>query len=142
MAARVTIAFFEWAAGLLIGIIPLLWHVMALWTGHATPMDAWATDTLLVAITTSGLTTLTVFTRFAKGAIQSQHLGPHSYFVMAVATVSFVLSAMLFGQVTTGGAVRMPLGPPLAFLLSSCCSSLYFEILLAIAQSRGGPDRV
>ena len=68
------------------------------------------------AITTSGLTTLTVFTRLAKGTIQVQNLSPHSFLVMGLATAGFVLSAMLFGQVASGQVNHMSLTPPLASL--------------------------
>jgi len=136
MISRVMIAVFEWLPSLMIGMISLLWHLIALWTGQLTTPAVWATDALLVAITTSGLTTLTVFTRLAKGTIQVQHLSPHSFVVMGLVTVSFVLSAMMFGQVASGQVSHMPLTPPLASLGFASVSSLYFEILLAVAQHR------
>jgi hypothetical protein len=57
MKPEVRAAFFEWVAGLIIGVTPLLAHaILHIFADPAHQWeDSWAGDVLFVSITTSGL---------------------------------------------------------------------------------------
>ena len=130
---------FDWSAGLLIGLIPLLSHALVHFAGRngSDRPEAWIVDLLFVAITTSGLSAVTLFGRLIKGSVAVSHLKPHSLTLMALNMVAFLLSGVLFGQVSSGAAAGLGLGLPVAFLVMATASSLYFEILIAIEVQRG-----
>ena len=138
MNTKTSIALFEWSAGLLIGVIPLLCHSLVTFAGgsNTEASDAWTVDLLFVAITTSGLCAISLFTRLAKGAITTDHLKPHSMFLMALNMVAFLLSGVLFGQVSSGVMHGKGLALPIVFLVLATASSLYFEILIALEVSK------
>lgn len=145
MHPKLSSTIFEWSAGLLIGLIPILCHFLLSMAGGATHewQGAWTVDVLFVAITTSGLSVVTLFTRLAKGAVTSRQLKPHSMFFLALNMVAFLLSGVFFGEVSTGTAPAVGWTVAMAFLIFATASSLYFEILITIeaVAIEGGADR-
>jgi hypothetical protein len=134
MHPKLAYAIVEWSAGLLIGLIPLLSHLLVNLSGDASSdgPGSWTIDVLLVAIMTSGLSAVTLFTRLARGTVSYSHIKPHSMFLMATNMIAFLLSGVLFGQVSSHGARDFGLTMPAVFLILAMASSLYFEILIAI----------
>jgi hypothetical protein len=138
MKPEVRAAFFEWVAGLIIGVTPLLAHgILHVFADPAHQWeDSWAGDVLFVSITTSGLSAVTVFTRLAKGVLTVPLLGPSSCVIMAVTLVLFLLAGMLYGVVASGHAREITIWPAVVFLLCSGTASLYFELTLAAAMPK------
>jgi hypothetical protein len=59
------IAWCDWAAGVVIGLMPLLCHLLLHYAAKSAPDwdDNWAPDLLFITISNSGLVAVTVFTR-------------------------------------------------------------------------------
>ncbi len=133
MTSEVKAAFFDWLAGLLIGVTPLLAHaILHIFADPAHQWeDSWAADTLFVSITTSGLSAVTVFSRLSRGALTFANLEPSSCVIMAVTMILFLFAGMLYGVVASGHARDISIWPALIFLLGSVVVSLYFELALA-----------
>lgn len=133
MKPHVTAAIWEWSAGLLIGLTPLLAH--ALLHAFATPaqqwQDSWTGDLLFVSITNSGLSAVSVFTRLIKGKIKIRKLTPPTFTLMAMTLILFLFSGILYGLVASGHAVEATIWPALTILAASVGFSLMFEIALA-----------
>jgi hypothetical protein len=138
MKPEVRAAFFEWIAGLIIGVTPLLAHgLLHIFADPAHGWDdTWAGDVLFVSITTSGLSAVTVFTRVAKGALTVSLLGSSACVLMAVTMVLFLFAGMLYGVVASGHAREITIWPAIVFLAGSAIVSLYFELTLAAASAR------
>lgn len=141
MKPEVTAAVCEWLSGLIIGFTPLLAHAML--HAFADPAhqwdDTWAGDILFVSITNSGLSVVTVFTRLAKGILQLNQLGAHSFIMMALSMVIFLFAGMFYGLVASGHAREMTIFPSVAILVGSTFVSLYFEMILAARMPSGAP---
>jgi hypothetical protein len=126
-------AFFEWLTAIAIGVIPLLAHLLMHYAGPPSngPEGAWTVDVLFVAITTSGTSAVSVFTRFAKGKMKDFRLGPTSIFLMTLTILFLVMSGMLYGTVARGQV--SPYAPQFAWglLVGAALASFAFEMGLA-----------
>ncbi|MBK3404164.1 hypothetical protein H0176_22155 [Methylorubrum populi] len=135
MKPQVQDALFEWLAGLVIGVTPLLAH--AILHGFVDPTqkweDSWSGDILFVCITTSGLSAVTVFTRLAKGTLKNLSLNSTSYLMMSLTLLLFLFAGMLYGIVASGHARDFTIWAAIFFLFCSATVSLYFEMTLASA---------
>ena len=133
MKPHVTAAIWEWTAGLLIGLTPLLAH--ALLHAFATPArqweDSWTGDLLFVSITNSGLSAVTVFTRVAKGLFKIKNIKPQTFGLMALTMLLFLFSGMLYGIAASGHARDVIIWPAIAILGASLTLLLLFEVALS-----------
>ena len=134
MSSVVKDAFADWLSNLLIGMTPLIAH--ALLHTFVDPASAWednwSGDILFVAITTSGISVVTVFGRLLK--TDSAPLGAMARVLMAITAVLFLCSGMLYGTVASGHS-KNTIAISIAFLLGSALVSLYFEMAIANARS-------
>lgn len=125
----------EWLAGLLIAWAPIACHMLvAGLTDEREQAGAWAIDLILVALTTSGLTVVTLITRVAKGVVLIDRIPAHCFVVLACNLLGFLFSGVLYGEVMThpssaGGQLAALL------LLGVTAASLYFEIVLVVARA-------
>lgn len=133
MTKETKIAWCDWMAGMIIGLMPLLAHFV-LWIA-AKPQngwtDNWAPDLLFITISNSGLVAVTVFTRLLAGAYTISNLSPGNRVVWGLTLASFALAAMLYGADVTGMGNGNAWITALILMIFSAICSLNFELALA-----------
>lgn len=136
------IAWCDWAAGMLIGLMPLLCHLLLHFSAKSAPDwdDNWAPDLLFISITNSGLVALTVFTRMLAAHLSISSLTPKMRVIWGLTIVCFALASMLYGAAVTGMGNRWTSWTALLFVGFSAYCSLHFE--LAVAREHFLPKRV
>ena len=91
----------------------------------------WSTDLLYIAITNSGLSATTVFTRTSKGR---RSLSVGAYVLMAATILLLVIAAIVYGLRASGHAQQMNMTLVAApILFGSALVSMYFEVVLALS---------
>lgn len=135
------IAWCDWAAGLVIGLMPLLCHLLLHYAAKSAPDwdDNWAPDLLFITISNSGLVAVTVFTRMLGAHLSISSLTPAMRVVWGLTIVCFALASMLYGAAVTGMSNRWTSWAALAFVIFSAYCSLIFE--LAVAREHFAPKR-
>ncbi len=135
------IAWCDWAAGLVIGLMPLLCHLLLHYAAKSAPDwdDNWAPDLLFITISNSGLVAVTVFTRMLGAHLSISSLTPAMRVVWGLTIVCFALASMLYGAAATGMSNRWTSWAALAFVMFSAYCSLIFE--LAVAREHFVPRR-
>ncbi|MFL5238025.1 MAG: hypothetical protein ACJ8EL_10560 [Rhizomicrobium sp.] len=135
------IAWCDWAAGLFIGLMPLLCHLLLHYAAKSAPDwdDNWAPDLLFITISNSGLVAVTVFTRMLGAHLSISSLTPAMRVVWGLTIVCFALASMLYGAAATGMSNRWTSWAALAFVVFSAYCSLNFE--LAVAREHFAPKR-
>ena len=136
-----TIAWCDWAAGMIIGLMPLLCHLLLHFAARSAPDwdDNWAPDLLFITISNSGLVAVTVFTRMLTAHLSITSLTPVMRVVWGLTIVCFALASMLYGAAVTGMSNSWTKWSALAFVVFSAYCSLTFE--LAVAKEHFAPRR-
>jgi hypothetical protein len=136
-----TIAWCDWAAGLVIGLMPLLCHLLLHYAAKSAPDwdDNWAPDLLFITISNSGLVAVTVFTRMLGAHLSISSLTPSMRVIWGLTIVCFALASMLYGAAVTGMSNRWTGWAALLFVVFSAYCSLNFE--LAVAREHFAPKR-
>lgn len=133
MKPQVRSAVFEWVAGIAIGAAPLLAH--GLLHGFVDPVkgweDSWTNDLLLFAITNSGLSAVSVFTRLSKGLLRNANLDASAIVMTALTLLLFLFAGMLYGISASGMARGASIWLSVLIALGSTVVSLYFEMTMA-----------
>ena len=137
----VKIAWCDWGAGLVIGLMPLLCHLLLHYAAKSAPDwdDNWAPDLLFITITNSGLVAVTVFTRMLSAHLSISSLTPAMRIVWGFTIVTFAMASMLYGAAVTGMSNRWTSAAALLFVAFSCYCSLTFE--LAVAREHFAPGK-
>ncbi len=97
MYSTLVYALIECSATLLVTVVPILCHSVKGWIGNE-PQGSWAVEVLMVAIATSGLSTVTLVARLAKGEMSQAGLRPWGVLLLALSLVAFLMSGVLYGQ--------------------------------------------
>jgi small-conductance mechanosensitive channel len=137
----IKIAWCDWGAGLVIGLMPLLCHLLLHYAAKSAPDwdDNWAPDLLFITITNSGLVAVTVFTRMLSAHLSISSLTPMMRIIWGFTIVCFALASMLYGAAATGMSNRWTSAAALLFVIFSAYCSLTFE--LAVAREHFAPAR-
>jgi hypothetical protein len=137
----IQIAWCDWAAGMVIGLMPLLCHLLLHFAARSAPDwdDNWAPDLLFITISNSGLVAVTVFTRMLGAHLSISSLTPYMRVVWGLTIVCFALASMLYGAAVTGMGNRWTGWSALFFVIFSAYCSLSFE--LAVAREHFAPKR-
>lgn len=138
-----TVAWCDWAAGLIIGLMPLAAHVLLHIAAKPTPDwdDNWSADLLFISISNSGLSAITVFARLIGGTIKLDRMSPRMRIVWALTLACFCLASLLYGAAVTGRGSDYTAFIAVLFLIFSAVCSLNFELALAAAGLTSGPAR-
>jgi len=137
----IVIAWCDWAAGMIIGLMPLLCHLLLHFAARSAPDwdDNWAPDLLFITISNSGLVAVTVFTRMLGAHLSISSLTPVMRIVWGLTIVCFALASMLYGAAVTGMSNGWTKWSALIFVVFSAWCSLTFE--LAVAKEHFAPRR-
>ena len=135
------IAWCDWAAGMVIGLMPLLCHLLLHFAARSAPDwdDNWAPDLLFITISNSGLVAVTVFTRMLSAHLSISSLTPFMRVIWGLTIVCFALASMLYGAAVTGMSNSWTQWSALGFVGFSAYCSLTFE--LAVAREHFAPRR-
>lgn len=138
------IAWCDWGAGMVIGLMPLLCHLLLHFAAKSAPDwdDNWAPDLLFITITNSGLVAVTVFTRMLSSHLSISSLTPAMRLVWGCTIVSFALAAMLYGAAVTGMSNKWTSAAALLFVIFSSYCSLTFELAVAREHFAPGKQRI
>ena len=141
LSHAIKIAWCDWAAGMVIGLMPLLCHLLLHFAARSAPDwdDNWAPDLLFISITNSGLVTVTVFTRMLGEAYSIASMTPVMRVIWGATIVCFALASMLYGAAVTGMGNHWTGWSALGFVVFSAYCSLTFE--LAVAREHFAPKR-
>lgn len=127
------VAWADWGAGMMIGLMPLLCHAI-LHIAARPPADwddNWSPDLLFISITNSGLVTVTVFTRMLGEAYSLASMTPVMRVIWGATIVCFALASMLYGAAVTGMGNQMTSLTSVVFVVFSAWCSLTFELAVA-----------
>jgi hypothetical protein len=127
------VAWADWGAGMMIGLMPLLCHAI-LHIAARPPAnwdDNWSPDLLFISITNSGLVTVTVFTRMLGEAYSLASMTPVMRVIWGATIVCFALASMLYGAAVTGMGNQMTSPTSVVFVVFSAWCSLTFELAVA-----------
>jgi hypothetical protein len=134
MHDRLDRAIYEWIAGVSIAWSPIACHLLiATASGRATPPNAWAIDLLLVALTTAGLSVVTLLTRAARGIVVLERIPAYCFIFFALNLIGFLFAGVLYGEVMTHPEIAS-VKVPAALLVSVTGFSLFFEIVVVLAM--------
>ena len=138
------IAWCDWAAALVIGLMPLLCHLLLHYAAKSAPDwdDNWAPDLLFITITNSGLIAVTVFTRMLSAHLSISSLTPMMRIIWGVTIVCFALASMLYGAAATGMSNKWTSAAALLFVIFSAYCSLTFELAVAREHFLPGKQRI
>jgi uncharacterized membrane protein YhaH (DUF805 family) len=135
---EVKVACYDWVSGLLIGLMPLLAHLLILFAGKPEHdwNSHWAPDILFISISNSGMAALSVFIRSIGGEHVVKRFTPLTTVVWVLLLLCFALASMLYGVdvsgADNGNSWKVATG---LVILSGICS-LNFEIALAESRLR------
>jgi hypothetical protein len=127
------VAWADWGAGMMIGLMPLLCHAILHIAARPPPDwdDNWSPDLLFISITNSGLVTVTVFTRMLGEAYSLASMTPVMRVIWGATIVCFALASMLYGAAVTGMGNGMTSMTSVVFVVFSAWCSLTFELAVA-----------
>lgn len=129
-------AIYEWGAGVAIAWSPIACHLLVASVSDKTATtESWAIDLVLVALTTAGLSVVTLLSRVARGVIALDRLPPHCIVVSALNLVAFLLAGVVYGEVMTHPELAGIIFP-VSLLVGTTAMSLYFETLVIAAMSQ------
>jgi hypothetical protein len=136
MHDRLDRAIYEWAAGVSIAWSPIGCHLLvAFASGLKTPVEAWAIDLVLVALTTAGLSVVALLSRAARGTVVLERIPAYCFIFFALNLIGFLFAGVLYGEVMTHPATAS-VKVPMCLLISVTAFSLYFEIIVVVAMRR------
>lgn len=127
------VAWADWGAGMMIGLMPLMCHAILHVAARPPPDwdDNWSPDLLFISITNSGLVTVTVFTRMLGEAYSLASMTPVMRVIWGATIVCFALASMLYGAAVTGMGNAMTSLTSAVFVVFSAWCSLTFELAVA-----------
>jgi hypothetical protein len=129
----VRIAWCDWMASMMIGLMPLLCHAV-LHIAAKPPADwddNWSPDLLFISITNSGVVTVTVFTRMLGDTYSLTSMTPSMRIVWGLNIVCFALASMLYGAAVTGMGNQFTGLTSTVFVVFTAFCSLTFELAVA-----------
>jgi hypothetical protein len=138
------VAWADWCAGMMIGLMPLMCHAILHVAARPPPDwdDNWAPDLLFISITNSGLVTVTVFTRMLGETYSIASMTPVMRVIWGATVVCFALASMLYGAAVTGMGNAMTSLTSAVFVLFSAWCSLTFELAVAREEEAAHARRV
>ena len=142
----VRIALCDWAASMMIGLMPLLCHAVLHFAAKppADWDDNWSPDLLFISITNSGVVTVTVFTRMLGDTYSLASMTPSMRLVWGLTIVCFALASMLYGAAVTGMGNQFTGLTSVMFVIFTAFCSLTFELAVAreeeASQARMKPE--
>ncbi len=133
MAKQVKVACYNWLSGLLIGLMPLLAHLLVAFAGKPEHEwgGNWAPDLLFISISNSGMAALSVFIKMLSGDHVVQNFAPLTRIVWVTLLLCFAFSSMLYGIDVTGSDNGNSWKVAVALMILSGVCSLNFEIATA-----------
>ena len=129
----VRVAWCDWMASMMIGLMPLLCHAV-LHVAAKPPADwddNWSPDLLFISITNSGVVTVTVFTRMLGDTYSLASMTPSMRIVWGLNIVCFALASMLYGAAVTGMGNQFTGLTSAVFVVFTGFCSLTFELAVA-----------
>lgn len=126
----------DWAAGLLIGVIPLMAHVLLHYVGKPNPAwdDNWSADVLVISITNSGMSAVTIFIRMVGGQPKISNFRARMKIFWALTLILFCLASILYGVSVSGLSNGETIYVAAGFLFFSAFCSYNFEAAFAECQ--------
>lgn len=126
-------AICDWVAGLLIGIIPLLAHVLMHFVGRPDPgwNNNWSADILVISITNSGMSAITIFARLVTSSQVVSSFKAGMKIFWALTLICFCMASFLYGAAVSGPSGGYTTGISIAFLIFSAVCSYNFECAFA-----------
>jgi hypothetical protein len=138
MHDRLDRAIYEWGAGAAIAWSPIACHLLvASVSDRPTPTDSWAIDLVLVALTTAGLSVVTLLARLTRGAIVLERIPAHCFIVVAINLMAFLASGIVYGAAMTHPQ-NASITLPVALLVCVTGLALYFEVVVVMAMAETG----
>lgn len=133
MTQETKTALCEWISGLIVGLMPLFAHALLHFCAKADPHwdDNWTLDVLFIAISTSGLSAVTIFSRAIKGTFQFSSINAPLGIFMALTIALFFAAGILYGASASGQGVPVTAAASYVLLTASMICSVYFEFTLA-----------
>jgi len=133
MSHPVRVAWCDWAAGMMIGLMPLLCHAVLHFAAKppADWDDNWSPDLLFISITNSGVVTVTVFTRMLGDTYSMTSMTPGMRVIWGLTIVCFALASMLYGACVTGMGNQFTGLTSVLFVIFTAFCSLVFELAVA-----------
>lgn len=139
---EVRIACYDWAAGILVGLMPLLAHVLISFAGR--PEQGWnanwAPDILFICISNSGMAALTVFIKMLAGGRNPATFAPLTRLVWVLLLLCFALASMLYGVDVSGADNGNSWKVAAVLVVLSGICSLNFEIAMAREKINDSPS--
>lgn len=131
-------AICEWGAGVAIAWSPIACHLLVASISNKTSTtESWAVDLVIVALTTAGLSVVTLLTRIARGEVAPSKLPPLCIVMSALNLLAFLLAGVLYGEVMTHPELASTVLPA-GLLIITTAMSLYFEVLMVAAMTSSG----
>lgn len=135
MHDRLDRAIYEWVAGAAIAWSPIACHLLvASVSERPTPIDSWAIDLVLVALTTAGLSVVTLLARVTRGAVVLERIPAHCFVIVAANLIGFVGAGIIYGEAMTHPQTAS-ITLPVALLVGVTGCALYFEIVVVMAMA-------
>lgn len=133
MSHPVRVAWCDWAASMMIGLMPLLCHAVLHFAARppADWDDNWSPDLLFISITNSGVVTVTVFTRMLGDTYSITSMTPGMRVIWGLTIVCFALASMLYGAAVTGMGNQFTGLTSVVFVAFTAFCSLVFELAVA-----------
>jgi hypothetical protein len=125
-------AWCSWIAGIAIGLMPLLAHVLLYVAAKPEKgwAENWAPDLLFITISNSGLAALSVFVRMATGDLEMNKFSPRLIIVWVILLLSFAAAAILYGVDVIGQGNDATWIVAVVLIISSGICSLNFELAM------------
>lgn len=133
LTRQIKVACYNWFSGLLIGLMPLLAHLLIAFASKPAGRgsDNWAPDLLFISISNSGMAALSVFLKMLAGDEIVKNFTPLTRIVWVMLLLCFAFASMLYGiDVTGSDNGRSWMVAVVLMILSGICS-LNFEIATA-----------
>jgi hypothetical protein len=126
----VKIAFYNWVSGLLIGLMPLLAHLLVYAASKpVSDLNAnWAPDLVFISISNSGTAALSVFLKMLGGDSTAHGFPPLTRIVWVLLLLCFAFSSMLYGIDVTGSDNGTSWKIAIGLMVLSGICSLRFEL--------------
>jgi hypothetical protein len=142
MKSEVQDALIEWIAGIGVGVMPLIAHVVVrvgmmppqAAGGNVSPQGDWAVDFAFLTIATSATSVVSVLNRFRKGHIEV--VQGRAMPALTVTNMIFVAIGTLIYGISAADRATSLLAPlSIGVFLGATCLSMYAELALAARVS-------
>lgn len=130
----------EWIANVAIAWTPIACHLLiALVSNKDLKSEPWALDFILVALTTGGLSVVTLLKRIARGEVDVNSLPPHCIIISALNLVAFVFAGAVYGVIMAKSETAS-IAVPVCLLAATTAMSLYYEMLVIVPSPLRAAD--